>query len=317
VGLHIDRGDATGCSMYAAVGNAFGDSAVPGGLANYNLCTGERLNYVSFADVMRNGEQFINDVVIRDSRYAYVTDSFGEQIITVDKPYNAGAIAQTFVADICTTPNGIELYGGDYLLVGCADGIYRVNIGNKQVVKVSDVSAAIAYVDGMFFDEDEEILYVVLQNDRIAALASADGWVSLDILYVFTAGCVDSVPATVTLADQTLFAACLGAGPYEVRYLTAVNDAVTNGNDVYSNADDGDDDDDEYDLKKKLRIAVVVLGCACFVLIILLSASSNAMHNMHKARDERITAARKAHSGGGAASMNPMADDESPSPPDL
>lgn len=73
-GLHVDREDDSGCSMYACVGNALGDTSVAGGLAHYNLCSGERLSYISFENVMKNGQQFINDVVIKDSETAYVTD---------------------------------------------------------------------------------------------------------------------------------------------------------------------------------------------------------------------------------------------------
>ena len=229
----------------------------------------------------------------------------------VDKPYNQNSVPQVFLADFCTSPNGIELYG-DYLLVGCEDGIYRITIKNKDVVKVTDISNAITDIDGMYFDEKQEILYVVLLNDQIVALSSEDSWTTLDILYVFTAGCASGRPSTVTLAQSTLFTTCLGdmVGPYEIRYLKSVNDVVTNGNSVYgTSSTDGGDDDDDDSLKKSLRIAVFVLGCFCVVLIILVAASTNAMHNMHKARDEE-KAVKKANSAG--VSMNPMADDDSP-----
>lgn len=226
----------------------------------------------------------------------------------VDKPYNSGSVPKVFVEDICVLPNGIELYDDDYLLVGCADGIYRVKTGNKNVVKVLDTSNAVSYVDGLFFDDDEEILYAVLTNDRIVALSSDDDWETMDVLYVFTAGCGNGIPATVTLADQTLFAVCLGtgAGPYEVRYLSAVNEVVTDGNNVYGELDANDDDDDsdrDDKLIKHLRIAVIVLGLLCIVFAVLLAASTNAMHNMHKARED----VKKVTNG---VSLNPMTNGE-------
>lgn len=64
--------------MYACVGNGLGDPTVPGGLAYYNLCSGERLNFISFAGVMKDGMQFINDLVIRDGKTAYTTDKYGQ-----------------------------------------------------------------------------------------------------------------------------------------------------------------------------------------------------------------------------------------------
>jgi len=284
-----------------------GDTSVAGGLAHYNLCTGERLNYISFESVMKNGQQFINDVIIKDSKLAYVTDYSSKDLLVVNKPYDAASTPEIFVEDICVLPNGIELYDDDFLLVGCADGIYRVDTDNKNVIKVSDVSNAVSYVDGLFFDDDEEILYAVLMNDRIVALSSDDDWETLDVLYIFTAGCANGMPATVTMADQTLFAVCLGAdaGPYEVRYLAAVNEVVTDGNDVYGvSSEDGDDDGSRDDkLIKNLRIAVIVLSSLCGVFLVLLAGSTSAMHNMHKARE---AAKREQHATEGV-SMNPMA----------
>lgn len=81
VGLQIDRNDDTGCSMYACVGNSFSGNTTSGGLAHYDLCNGEQLNFISFETVKQGDIQFINDVVILDSEIAYVTDSYGQVFI--------------------------------------------------------------------------------------------------------------------------------------------------------------------------------------------------------------------------------------------
>ena len=209
------------------------------------------------------------------------------------------------MSDICELPNGIELYDDEYLLVGCADGIYRVKIADKSVEKVTDASNAVGTVDGLFFDEDEDILYAVMQNDRIAAVSSDDNWNTLDVLYIFSAGCSNGMPATVTIADNTLYAVCLGLdnGPYEIRFMKGVDSVVTGGNDVYGDDDEDSSDNDGDNIKKKLRIAVVVLALFCVVLGVLVAGAANAMRNMHLARDERINAAKNGSNG---VDINPI-----------
>ena len=214
--------------------------------------------------------------------------------MVVNNPQSSSSVPSIFVENVCTLPNGIEIVGDDYLLVGCNDGIYRINVGNRNKQKVTDESRAIATVDGMFFDEDQEILYVVMKNDQIAAVSSSDHWVSLDVLYIFRAGCESGIPTTATIAQQTLFSACLknGASPYEIRSMELVNSVVTDGNSVYSDDDGDDDDDDDDDNRiKNLRIAVFVLIAFCLVLIVLVAAGANAMHNISIAKDARKSAA--------------------------
>lgn len=231
---------------------------------------------------------------------------FFYKIIVVYEPYKENSVPEIFLDNICSLPNGIELFSDDYFLVGCEDGIYRVNFETKSVLKVVDITNAISLVDGMYFDSQQEVLYVVQQEDHILAVSSNDNWETVDILYVFIAGCPGARPSTVTLVDQTLFANCLGSAVYDVRYMKAVNDAITDGNSIYgtdSVSDNDDESDRDDNLIKKLRIAVIVLGAFCGVLIILVAASSNAMNNMHKARTERLIAEQR-----GDKAMNPMAE---------
>lgn len=204
----------------------------------------------------------------------------------MEDPYKASATPEVFMANFCTFPNGIVVYDDDYLLVGCSDGIYRVKIDKKEKVKVADASHAIGNVDGMFFGDDEDILYVVIGRNRIAAVSSKNDWETLDLLYIFNAGCGNDMPATITTAGSSLFALCLGAdnGPYEIRFVEDVDDVVTDGNGVYgTNAEEDDEDDDDFDIKK-WRIAVIVLASFCIVLLILVISSAVSMRNMHKAR---------------------------------
>ena len=186
----------------------------------------------------------------------------------------------------------------DYILVGCSDGIYRIDVDNNyDTTKVTDLSGAVTTLDGLKYDEDSEILYAVIngypvETDKVVAVASNDDWVSLDLLYVFQAGCPDGYPATSAVAGGSLFTVCLGccsAGPYQIRYISGVNDVVTNGEDVYQDLDsDSSSEDDSMDIKKKLRIAVLVLALFCGVLIILVLSGANSMRNMHIARHEAI-----------------------------
>jgi hypothetical protein len=198
------------------------------------------------------------------------------------------------VPNVCVFPNGIEAVE-DYVLVGCSDGIYRIDLENNyEKTKVTDLSGAVTTIDGLKYDEDSEILYAVIngfpiETDKVVAVASNDDWVSLDLLYVFQAGCPQGYPATAAVAGGSLFTVCLGCcdmGPYEIRYVSGVNEVVTNGADVYENLDSGSssNDDDDMNIKKKLRIAVLVLALFCGVLILLVLAGANSMRNIHIAR---------------------------------
>ncbi len=68
--------------MFAAVGDI--SSAKSGGLAYYNLCTKELLNFVSLeSTVPATSGSFFNDVAAVSSSLVLLTDSYANQVFSV------------------------------------------------------------------------------------------------------------------------------------------------------------------------------------------------------------------------------------------
>lgn len=218
-------------------------------------------------------------------------------------PSSASSVPEVFIsssalAPYCTNPNGIETYDDDYLIVACSLSLIRINIKDKTIVTITQSSTGLPgsitnSLDGIIFDDDQEILYGASAYngnystasegaDYVVALSSDDDWETVDVLYVFRTDCPNGYVSTLAYSGSSLYAMCtdnFGSGPYDVRFVNDVEYTVTDGNEIYSGKEDkdsdNDDDDDDMDAAViGLSVAVAVLGVLTIVFGVLFCVGS-------------------------------------------
>lgn len=147
-------------------------------LGVYDLTTGETLDYYDLSDLV-DGSHFANDITMDDAGNIYVTDSFSPVIYRIDTQgeYTIWLADDTFAGEGFQL-NGIVYHSDDYLIVSrSATGeLYKIPLEDPTAFSLIDVNLIMG-ADGLEFDEEEAILYVVT-GEGTYALESADDWQS-------------------------------------------------------------------------------------------------------------------------------------------
>lgn len=201
VGIHIDRARnrLLVSSSDAAV---FSDPEAQGigGLAAYDLSSGERLFYADLAALTPDGRHFINDVTVDDAGNAYATNSFQPVIYRVSEAGDA----EVFIEDERLASenfglNGIEYVpqsgkngeenGGFLLAAVTGEGaLYRIPVDDPAALSEVALSEPFG-ADGMTLDAQGRLIAVATTFDEggasgqeILAVSSDDDWASARIV---------------------------------------------------------------------------------------------------------------------------------------
>lgn len=150
-------------------------------LGVYDLTTGETLDYYDLSDPVA-GSHFANDITMDDAGNIYVTDSFSPVIYRIDAHGEATIwLSDDTFAGEGFQLNGIVYHSDNYLLVSrSATGeLYKIPLENPTAFSLINVDPIIG-ADGLEFDEEEIILYVVT-GEGAYAVESSDDWRSATV----------------------------------------------------------------------------------------------------------------------------------------
>jgi hypothetical protein len=218
----------------------------------------------------------VSNILLDDGKFNYIDDPD----------------VSVFSNDVCEYPQGIEYYDDDVLIIACGDGLYRIDEDNPSISEKIVGTEFLNSLDGIAFNEDQSILYVVINgaytvnnepaygSNKIAALSSSDEWQTADVLYIFNANCdmyPTFVPSAVTTKGGIIYVSCMSddltvQAPNTVKFIADAENKITNGNNIYgTNSEDAASDDGDTDDYFAAFVSVLVVMIVFFMTTVALA----------------------------------------------
>jgi len=179
-GIHIDyKGDrllVTNLDPTAFIG---GRSVAA--VSIYKLSTKEKINEVSFLDLLPDADYFTpNDITVDEAGNIYITDFFGNVIYKVDQNYKASIFSDS---PALVGPNGIDFHPDGYLLVSnlLANKLLKIPVDQpNEIVPVVIDDARFAGMDGIVYKASGELVGIT-SNEDLIEISSSDNWTTAKV----------------------------------------------------------------------------------------------------------------------------------------
>lgn len=180
-GIHIDyTGDRLLVTSLDPM--AFGGGKNIGGLNVYQLSTGEKLNEVSFLELLPNATNITpNDITVDGSGNIYVTDFLGNVIYKIDQNYEPTVFLNS---PALVGPNGIDFHPNGYLIVSnlFANQLVKIPIDKPEEINTITINDELfAGFDGMVYKADGNIIGIT-SFETLVELNSTDNWESATVV---------------------------------------------------------------------------------------------------------------------------------------
>lgn len=182
VGLEVD--EARGRLLAAANNQAEGTT----GLAIFDLETGEQVAYVDLSALIPDAEgYFANDVAVDADGNAYVTDSANGAIYLVDAEGNPSIFLmdESFVGQFIV--NGIAYHPDGYLVAVRSPGLIKIPLDAPESFTAIESQDELAPGDGLIFLDDDTLILVSSQENRVLRLESSDDFATVSVSGEFRA----------------------------------------------------------------------------------------------------------------------------------
>lgn len=151
-------------------------------LVSLDVVTGKKTQDIDLSNLYE-GKHFANDLALDDKGNIYITDSYSPVIYKVDVQGKAGIFVKSDLFKGETVGiNGIAWSPQGFLLtVNTNNGdLLKVDINNPSNVTKVKVKNFFVGGDGLFWDEQNNLILIQNSTNKIHQLASKDNWQSAE-----------------------------------------------------------------------------------------------------------------------------------------